>query len=128
MSNSESLSAKSESIFLSASAHRSSFFRQSGWLMIANIGGGALMWAVHFLNKRLETGQYGDFGVFLAVLMLLPNIPLQMVLTQQTAKAIATNTVHELSGVIRMFLLGTGLVWLIGSIITLYFQNDILAH
>jgi O-antigen/teichoic acid export membrane protein len=96
--------------------------------MIANIGGGALMWAVHFLNKRLETGQYGDFGVFLAVLMLLPNIPLQMVLTQQTAKAIATNTVHELSGVIRMFLLGTGLVWLIGSIVTLYFQKDILDH
>lgn len=129
MSNSESSSlTKADSIPLTASDHRSSFFRQSGWLMIANIGGGALMWAVHFLNKRLHTGQYGDFGVFLAVLMLLPNIPLQMVLTQQTAKALAHDTRHELSGVIRMFLLGAAVIWLIGSIIVLYFQKDILAH
>jgi len=116
------------SIPLTAPAHRSSFFRQSGWLMIANIGGGAFMWAVHFLNKRLPAGQYGEFGVFLAVLMLLPNIPLQMVLTQQTAKSLATNNRSQLSGIIRMFLLGAALVWLVGSIIVLYFHNDILAH
>jgi len=109
-------------------AHRSSFFRQSGWLMIANIAGGALMWAVHFLNKHLDTGQYGDFGVFLAVLMLLPSIPVQMIVTQQTAKSLANNTRHELSGIIRMFLAGSTLVWLVGSIIVLCFQKDILAH
>src|SRR5437879_4529905 len=120
--------AKAETIPLTASAHRSSFFRQSGWLMIANIGGGAFMWAVHFLNRFLETGQYGVFGVFLALLMLLPNIPLQMVLTQQTARGLATNTQRELSGIIRMFLLTAGVVWVLGSIIVLYFQKDILAY
>jgi Uncharacterized membrane protein, putative virulence factor len=120
--------AKAETIPLTGSAHRSSFFRQSGWLMIANIGGGAFMWAVHFLNRFLETGQYGVFGVFLALLMLLPNIPLQMVLTQQTARGLATNTQRELSGIIRMFLLTAGVVWVLGSIIVLYFQKDILAY
>jgi O-antigen/teichoic acid export membrane protein len=119
--------AKTDSIPLTASAHRSSFFRQSGWLMIANIGGGAFMWAVHFLNRSLAPGQYGIFGVFLAFLMLLPNIPLQMVLTQQTARGLATNTERELSGIIRMFLLTAAVVWLLASIIILYFQNDILA-
>jgi O-antigen/teichoic acid export membrane protein len=120
--------AKTDSIPLTESAHRSSFFRQSGWLMIANIGGGAFMWAVHFLNRSLAPGQYGVFGVFLAFLMLLPNIPLQMVLTQQTARGLATNTERELSGIIRMFLLTAGVVWLVGSILILYFQKDILAY
>lgn len=119
---------KTDSIPLTASAHRSSFFRQSGWLMIANIGGGALMWAVHFLNRFLPTGQYGGFGVFLAFLMLLPNIPLQMVLTQQTARGLANNTERQLSGIIRMFLLTAGIVWLLGAVVVLYFQRDILDY
>lgn len=121
-------SAKTDSLPLSSSTHRSTFFRQSGWLMIANIGGGALMWAVHFLNRFLPTGQYGGFGVFLAVLMLLPNIPLQMVLTQQTARGLANNTQRELSGIIRMFLLAAAFVWFVGALIILYFQRDILAY
>jgi O-antigen/teichoic acid export membrane protein len=120
--------AKAETISLTTPTHRSSFFRQSGWLMIANIGGGALMWAVHFLNRFLPTGQYGGFGVFLAFLMLLPNIPLQMVMTQQTARGLATNTERQLSGIIRMFLLSAGVVWLLGSLTILYFQKDILAY
>jgi O-antigen/teichoic acid export membrane protein len=96
--------------------------------MIANIGGGALMWAVHFLTGFLQPGQYGDFGAFLAFLMLLPNIPLQMTLTQQTAKALANNTQQQLSAVIRMFLLGSVLIWLLGSVVVFCFQKDILAH
>ena len=59
--------------------------------MIANIGGGMLMWLVHFLNKFIQTSDYGVFGIFLTVVMLLPTIPLQMVFAQQTAKAIALN-------------------------------------
>src|SRR5215471_1987373 len=82
-------------------AHRASFFRQSGWLMFANISAGAFMFALHFLNKKVPPGAYGDFGVFLAVLMFVPTIPLQMVMAQQTAKALATNQQHQLAGMIR---------------------------
>src|SRR5262249_46728284 len=35
---------------------------------------------------------------------------------------------RELSGIIRMFLLCAGVVWLVGSMIVLFFQRDILAY
>ena len=108
--------------------HRATFFRQSGWLMIANIGGGLLMLSVHFLNKFVPGGEYGHFVALLTVGMLLPTIPLQMILAQQTAKALASHTERELSGVIRMFLIMTAVVWLIGSLIVLLMQRTILEH
>jgi O-antigen/teichoic acid export membrane protein len=113
---------------MTAAAHRATFFRQSGWLMFANVAGGVLMWAVHLLNKALGVGAYGSFGFFLAVVMLVPTIPLQMVLAQQTAKALADDRKSELSGIIRMLWLGTSAVWLLFSFIVLVFQSNILAR
>jgi len=109
-----------------AGRSRASFFRQSGWLMIANIASGALMWAVHFLNKFIPPGEYGSFGAFLAVVMLLPTIPLQMVLAQQTAKAIAERREREVSGIIHAVWLATSLVWLLGTVVVLLCQQTIL--
>ena len=111
---------------MSQAAHRATFFRQSGWLMFANVGGGVLMWAVHFLNKALGVGAYGSFGFFLAVVMLVPTIPLQMVLAQQTAKALASNGERELSGIIRLVWLATSVAWLLMAALVLAFQNAIL--
>ena len=34
-------------------AHRATFFRQSGWMMLATILGGQLMWSVHLLSKAI---------------------------------------------------------------------------
>src|SRR5579859_5539728 len=109
-------------------SNRASFFRQSGWLMFANIAGGVLMWAVHLLNRFIAPGQYGSFGTFLAVVMVLPTIPLQMVLAQQTAKALADNTERQLSGIIRFLGALIGLAWLLAAILVLVFQGPILAH
>jgi O-antigen/teichoic acid export membrane protein len=106
--------------------HRATFFRQSGWLMIANIGGGVLMWAVHLLNRFLPGGEYGSFGTFLAVVMVLPTMPLQMIMTQQTAKALATGREHELSGVIRAVWLWTSLLWLVAAVVVAILHNQIL--
>jgi len=100
-----------------------SFFRQSGWLMVANIVGGFLMWGVHFLAKRLKEGEYGTFGVLISVVSVLPAIPLQMVFAQQTAKAIATGRERELSGTIRLFWVGTTVIWL-GCAAAIVFQQD----
>ena len=105
---------------------RTTFFRQSGWLMIANIGSGALMWAVHFLSKAIPEGQYGNFGAFVAVIMVLPTIPLQMVLAQQTARCLAEGRHGELSGIIRFLGMGVFLVWLVGAGGALWFQKTIL--
>jgi O-antigen/teichoic acid export membrane protein len=110
------------------SAQRASFFRQSGWLMVANIAGGFFMWAVHLLNQFIPPGAYGDFGVFLAVIMLVPTIPLQMVMAQQTAKALAIGRESELASVIRWMWLGTTLLWVLGAAGVALFQNSILGY
>ncbi|HTL59419.1 MAG TPA: lipid II flippase MurJ [Candidatus Limnocylindrales bacterium] len=127
-SNPSMLAENVENPPLSQAAHRASFFRQSGWLMIANIGGGVLMWAVHLLNKAIPASEYGNFGFFLAIVMLLPAIPLQMILTQQTAKALAIGRQGELAGVVRAFAGGAFLLWACGAVIVLLFQQHIVEH
>jgi O-antigen/teichoic acid export membrane protein len=105
---------------------RASFFRQSGWLMIANIAGGMFMWAVHLLNRFIPPGEYGDFGVFLAVAMLVPTIPLQMVLAQQTARALATDRQAQLAGLMRWTWLVTTVLWAVAAAVVVAFQRSIL--
>ena len=111
---------------MTATAHRASFFRQSGWLMIASISGGAFMWAVHFLAKAIPAREYGLFGTLLAVAMCIPTMPLQMVMTQQTARALATNREGELAGMIRSIWLGISFLWLAGAVVVLILQGTIL--
>jgi O-antigen/teichoic acid export membrane protein len=84
------------------------------------------MWAVHLLTKAIPAGEYGGFGALLTVVMLLPTIPLQMVIAQQTAKALATNQDQELSGVLRWFFGATFLLWLVFAAAVLFFQGWIL--
>jgi O-antigen/teichoic acid export membrane protein len=110
-------------------SHHAAFFRQSGWLMVANVSSGAMMYAVHFLakSKSVSVAEYGAFGVMLAVAMCVPNLPLQMVFAQQTAKALATNRKHELAGMIRLAWLGTFGLCLLLAVGVLVWQADILA-
>lgn len=103
------------------------FFRQSGWLMIANVGSGVMMYAVHLLNKKIPPEQYGIFGVLLAVAMFVPSMPLQMVMAQQTAQALATDRKRELAGMIRLAWLGTFGLCLLLALATFVWQKDILA-
>jgi len=109
-------------------SHHAAFFRQSGWLMIATVGGGLLMYAVHLLNKKIPEREYSVFGVLLAVAMFVPNMPLQMVFAQQTARALATGRERELAGMIRLAWLGTFGLWLLVAVPALIFQGAILAR
>jgi O-antigen/teichoic acid export membrane protein len=120
--------AKAENPPATGPAHRATFFRQSGWLMIANIAGGALMWAVHFLSKAIPETEYGLFVTLLSVAMCIPTLPLQMVLAHQTAQALATNRQRQLAGLIRLTWLGTFVLWVAGATIVLLLQGHILAH
>jgi O-antigen/teichoic acid export membrane protein len=111
-----------------AAAHRSSFFRQSGWLMIATVAGGLFMTVVHSLSKVIPPAEYSQFGVFLSVAMFIPALPLQMVLAQQTARSLALHREHELSGLIRAVWLGTFLIWLLAAGVVWLFHGAILAQ
>jgi len=110
-------------------SHHAAFFRQSGWLMIANVSSGAMMYAVHLLAKsrNVSAAEYGAFGVMLSVAMCVPNLPLQMVFAQQTARALATDRERELAGMIRLAWLGTfGLCLLLAAGVWIG-QGEILA-
>src|SRR5262245_47841109 len=120
------LAEKIESLPVGESSHRASFFRQSGWLMVANIAAGALMWAVHFLAKPIGTTQYGVFITLLTAVMLVPAIPLQMVFAQQTARALATGAERELAGLIRFICFGLFCIWLVLCVIVFVCQDAIL--
>jgi O-antigen/teichoic acid export membrane protein len=113
---------------MTEASRRAAFFRQSGWLMIANVAAGVLMWAVHFLFRATGPEEYGLFVTFVGLAMCIPNAPLQMVMAQQTAKALATRQTGELAGMTRMVWLGTSLLWLIGVAVVLVFQHDILVR
>jgi O-antigen/teichoic acid export membrane protein len=113
-------------VMTEAATHRASFFRQSGWLMFANIFGGLLMFGVHPLARRVGRAEYGLFGTLLTLVMLVPGGPLQMVLTHQTARALATRRERELSGIIRLFTFGLLGLWLLAVLAVLLFQNRIM--
>jgi O-antigen/teichoic acid export membrane protein len=113
---------------MTATAHRASFFRQSGWMMIATVAGGIFMTAVHLLSRAMPASQYGEFGALLSVAMFIPAMPLQMVLAEQTARARALHREHELSGLIRAAWLGTFVIWLVVVGLVLLFQSSIIAQ
>jgi O-antigen/teichoic acid export membrane protein len=103
------------------------FFRQSGWLMIASIGGGMVFYLVHLLSKKITEAEYGAFGVMLAVAMCVPNMPLQMVFAQQTAKAQLNGRERALAGMIRLALLGTLALVLLLAVGVGLWQTQIMA-
>ncbi len=109
-------------------AHRAAFFRQSGWLMVATMTGGALMLCIHFLSRKIPAAEYGILITLFSVVNIVPTIPFQMVFAQQTAYALATNRELQLRSTIRAAWLGTVLLWLLAAAVTLCFQKSIVAN
>jgi O-antigen/teichoic acid export membrane protein len=111
---------------MTPAAHRASFFRQSGWLMIANIAAGQLMWGLHFLTHSIPEEEYRLFVILLSVVMCVPTLPLQMVFAHQTARALATHRERELAGQIRLIGLGIFVLWLAATAGVFFLQGPIL--
>ncbi len=102
------------------------FFRQSGWLMVSNMVGGAMTLGVHPLNKHLPDSEYTAFGVLLMLVSCLPTMPLQMVFAQQAALAIADGRERQLAGMIRQAWLWTFIVWVLGASAVFLFRGAIV--
>src|SRR5262249_9374089 len=81
---------------------------------------------MHFLNKWMDEAQYGDFGVMLMVVSCLPTIPLQMVLAQQSASALAEGREGQLSGMIRRAWVWTFVIWLAVAVAMMVFRGNIM--
>src|SRR4030095_263239 len=115
-----------ESLPVTPAVPRRSFLRESGWLMMANIGGGILNFFVHPLAKSAGPAADGIFAAFLAVTICIPTMPLQLVFAQQTASSIAKDRQRQLVGFIRVAWLISFLIWLLFAIVAIVAQDTIV--
>lgn len=95
--------------------------------MVANIVGGMLMWAVHPLAKVIPKTEYSVFGVLLAVAMCIPTMPLQIVMAQQTAEALAKGQERQLAGKLRLILGVLMLLWGVFAVFVYAYEARLLA-
>lgn len=104
------------------------FFRQSGWLMIATTAGGALMFAVHSVAQRMPKDEYGVFTTLLqtVTLMSIPAVGLQSVFAQQAAASLATHHERQLAGTVRAVLRAGFFVWLLMALAVFVWRGDIM--
>jgi O-antigen/teichoic acid export membrane protein len=115
---------------LTASAiSRSTFFRQSGWMVIASAAGGACMYAVHLAAGKMEKPEYGVFGTLLHVLnlMAIPSIGLQTIVMRQTVAAITEPHRRALSRAIRSLLWGMLGLWVVIVVAAFVCRTELLA-
>src|SRR3954469_17926980 len=129
---------------------RHSFFRQSGWMMIASIAGGGFMWAVHLVMQKPVTqvpivpirdflarfiqappseAQYGLFATLLNLVMWMsiPSTGLQTVFAQQTAAANNEELERRLRGTVRSVLAATTLIWALLTVLFFMLRERIVA-
>lgn len=109
---------------------KASFFRQSGWMILASSAAGLFMFAVHKSASAMPKSEYGVFGTLLQVLnqMTIPAVGLQLSFAQMTVDAVAANRPAKLRGALRAVMLGTFVLWLLMAVPTLVFQGWITAE
>ncbi len=94
---------------------RLTFFRQSGWLVVATVASGVFMTATHVVvSQWLDPAEYGLWLTLLRVylFMSIPSAGLQIIFAQQTAAAISPRHHHELAHTVRTTLKITFIFWL----------------
>jgi O-antigen/teichoic acid export membrane protein len=123
------IAAKAEPSSMSSPKHHITFFRQSGWMMLATTLGGAMMYACHMPASRMPKEEYGAFTTLLYVIgqMGIPAVGLQGVFMQQAAAALNPEHERELAGVMRGVLRGTFLLWLIMAA-AVFLLRDQIGH
>lgn len=104
------------------------FFQQSGWMMIATVFGGLLMFAVHTIAQRMPKAEYGVFTTLIQIvsLMSIPAVGLQSVFAQQAAAAMTPGHERELAGMCRGVLRGTFFLWLAMALGVFFLRDQIL--
>ncbi|MCF7709167.1 MAG: hypothetical protein K9N52_09745 [Verrucomicrobia bacterium] len=106
-----------------------SFFRQSGWMMIATFASGLLMYAVHKVAGRMPKPEYGVFATLLQVLNLMgiPAIGLQSVFAHQAAAVFNDEQLRLLKDTIRSVLKGILGLWLCMTLVCVVFSNELIS-
>lgn len=105
------------------------FFRQSGWLMIATVLGGGLMFAVHSIAQKMPKDEYGVFTTMIQLITLMgvPAVGLQSVFAQQAAGALTAEKERLLASTFRSVIKAAFCLWLIVVGCVIFFRQEILA-
>jgi len=106
----------------SVASDRATFFRQSSWLMVVNLVTGVVMLGVHFLAKLIPPSEYATAVTLLTLTVLIPAIPLQMVVAQQTAADLALARFRLLAGKIRGLWGWLTLAWAVGATVVVVLE------
>ena len=114
----------------SAASGRWAFFRQSGWMVIATVGGGLFMTAVHTVaGKKMLPDEYSAFYALLRffIWMGIPAAGLQNVFAQQSAAAFTDEKEHQLAGATRAILRAMFIFWLATSVLIFFGSREIVS-
>src|ERR1043166_2984285 len=108
---------------------KTTFFRQSGWMMMASTLSGAFMFAVHFLNQKIPKSEYAVLGVLLTFVIWLqiPTIGVQSVFAQQAAAALTDSDRRKLAGRGRDVVRYSFWIWLGAAALGFIFPGEILS-
>ena len=111
------------------SESKASFFRQGGWMILATVGSGVFLWAVHLFSKVIPPAEYGVMGTMFQLLncMSIPAIGLQMVFAQQSASALTEAHRQELAGAARAVARGVFWLWLAAAAFVAWRQDELVA-
>ena len=110
--------------------HKSTFFRQSGWMMIATVISGVFMAFINlFSSKVLPADEYAAFATLLQMVnwMGIPAIGLQMVFAQQTSAVVDDAQRRQLVGTTKAVLTWTFGVWAVMVLVALVYHNQLIA-
>ena len=110
--------------------HHITFFRQSGWMMIAATASGALMYCVHpIVSRGMPTEEYGVFTTLLQMVSLLgiPGCGLQPVIAQQQAAAITDQQQRVVASEFRAVWQAIFFIWLALAVVAGIFWPQVVA-
>jgi O-antigen/teichoic acid export membrane protein len=100
---------------MSTAESKSSFFRQSGWMVIATVLMGGCMMLVHTVTAppRLLEEEYEVFTAMLKLQLLIaiPAAALQTIFAQQAAAVITEQNERQMRSATRAFALGILVLW-----------------
>jgi O-antigen/teichoic acid export membrane protein len=122
--------ANTQNIKLVDPKPHAAFFKQSGWMMIAGVASGALMYLVHpIVARELPKGEYGVFTTLLQVISLMgiPAVGLQPVIAQQAAAAITEEEQRVVASEFRGVWRAIFFIWLAMVVFVAIFWHQVLA-
>jgi len=105
-----------------ATESHTTFFRQSGWLVVATVSSGLFMTATQVVANRWMTRE--EYGIWFALLrifllMSIPSAGMQIVFAQQTAAAVTDQQYRLLAKTVRATLRATFLIWVVMAAVAL---------